>query len=159
MKVSIDASNPAACMAASVFFASLAELSEGVTVVKGPAAKKIISETVVEEIVSEAPVVEAPTKRKRRSKEQIAIDKAAADAAKVEANTDNRTTDTSTANAGVEVTKTDVRALINELDKKHRSALKDKLTELGAPNVTKLEDSKCPELHAFLTELIASDKA
>jgi cation transport regulator ChaB len=47
----------------------------------------------------------------------------------------------------------DVRAELAKKVNDHRSAIKDKLTELGAPSVTKLDPSKYDEMYNFLAAL------
>ena len=47
----------------------------------------------------------------------------------------------------------DVRKLLAEKVNEHRAEIKDKLTELGAPSVTKLNKSKYQELFDFLNTL------
>ena len=47
----------------------------------------------------------------------------------------------------------DVRALLSEKIAKHRKEIKDELTSLGAPSVTKLDKSKYPDMINFLNSL------
>ena len=47
----------------------------------------------------------------------------------------------------------DVRAELAKKVNDHRDAIKNKLTELGAPSVTKLDPSKYDEMYNFLTAL------
>ena len=47
----------------------------------------------------------------------------------------------------------DVRKVLAEKVNEHRAAIKDKLTELGAPSVTKLGPSKYNEMYNFLKSL------
>lgn len=47
----------------------------------------------------------------------------------------------------------DVRKVLAEKVNEHRAAIKDKLTELGAPSVTKLDPSKYNEMYDFLKSL------
>ena len=47
----------------------------------------------------------------------------------------------------------DVRKVLAEKVNEHRAAIKDKLTELGAPSVTKLDPSKYNEMYNFLKSL------
>lgn len=47
----------------------------------------------------------------------------------------------------------DVRAELAKKVNDHRDAIKNKLTELGAPSVTKLDSSKYDEMYNFLTAL------
>ena len=47
----------------------------------------------------------------------------------------------------------DVRKALAEKVNEHRAAIKDKLTELGAPSVTKLDPSKYNEMYNFLKSL------
>lgn len=51
------------------------------------------------------------------------------------------------------ITIEDVRKVLAEKVNSHRSEIKDKLNELGAPSVTKLEQSKYQEMYDFLTSL------
>ena len=47
----------------------------------------------------------------------------------------------------------DVRKVLAEKVNEHRAAIKDKLIELGAPSVTKLDPSKYEEMFNFLKSL------
>ena len=47
----------------------------------------------------------------------------------------------------------DLRALMSEKVANHRQEIKAKLSELGAPSVTKLDQSRYAELYDFLNEL------
>ena len=47
----------------------------------------------------------------------------------------------------------DVRSVLAEKINDHRPAIKDKLTELGAPSVTKLDPAKYDEMYNFLKSL------
>lgn len=47
----------------------------------------------------------------------------------------------------------DVRSILTEKVNDHRAAIKQKLTELGAPNVTKLDPAKYIEMYDFLKSL------
>ena len=47
----------------------------------------------------------------------------------------------------------DVRTLLSKKVNDHRQEIKDKLTELGAPSVTKLDSSKYDEMYNFLMSL------
>ena len=52
-----------------------------------------------------------------------------------------------------EITINDVRKALAEKVNEHRTEIKDKLTELGAPSVTKLDKSKYQEMLNFLNTL------
>ena len=71
--------------------------------------------------------------------------KPAAPAAKPESKPANTTSD----NISVE----DVREALSKKVATHRSEIKEKLTELGAPSVTKLDKSKYSEMLNFLNSL------
>lgn len=47
----------------------------------------------------------------------------------------------------------DVRGVLAKKVNDHRDAIKDKLTQLGAPSVTKLDPSKYDEMYNFLASL------
>lgn len=47
----------------------------------------------------------------------------------------------------------DVRGMLAKKVNDHRDAIKDKLTQLGAPSVTKLDPSKYDEMYNFLASL------
>lgn len=47
----------------------------------------------------------------------------------------------------------DVRAALSEKVNDHRAAIKEKLTELGAPNITKLDPAKYSDMLNFLNSL------
>lgn len=47
----------------------------------------------------------------------------------------------------------DVRKMLSQKVNEHRDAIKQKLNELGAPSVTKLDPSKYDEMYDFLNEL------
>lgn len=47
----------------------------------------------------------------------------------------------------------EVREMLTKKVNEHREAIKQKLTELGAPSVTKLDPSKYDELYNFLNSL------
>ena len=47
----------------------------------------------------------------------------------------------------------DVRKVLQTKVNEHRQEIKDKLNELGAPSVTKLDPSKYKEMYDFLTQL------
>lgn len=51
------------------------------------------------------------------------------------------------------VTIEDVRKALSEKVNAHRNEIKDKLTELGAPSVTKLDQSKYQDMYDFLISL------
>lgn len=57
------------------------------------------------------------------------------------------------AQQAVSVTIEDLRKKLSEKVNDHRQEIKDKLTELGAPSVTKLEPSKYQDLYNFLMQL------
>ena len=71
--------------------------------------------------------------------------KPAATAAKPESKPANTTSD----NISIE----DVREALSKKVATHRSEIKEKLTELGAPSVTKLDKSKYSEMLNFLNSL------
>ena len=71
--------------------------------------------------------------------------KPAAPAAKPESNKANTASD----NISIE----DVREALSKKVATHRSEIKEKLTELGAPSVTKLDKSKYSEMLNFLNSL------
>ena len=71
--------------------------------------------------------------------------KPAAPAAKPESNQANTASD----NISIE----DVREALSKKVATHRSEIKEKLTELGAPSVTKLDKSKYSEMLNFLNSL------
>ncbi len=84
----------------------------------------------------EAEVV-APTKpRTRRSSEQVKADKLKEEASKAE----DTNTDTTTEEATIKIQ--DVRSMLQTKVTEHRDAIKAKLSELGANNVTSLEEDK-----------------
>lgn len=47
----------------------------------------------------------------------------------------------------------DVRGMLAKKVNEHRDAIKEKLTELGAPSVTKLDPAKYDEMYDFLNSL------
>lgn len=47
----------------------------------------------------------------------------------------------------------DVRKMLSQKVNEHRDVIKQKLNELGAPSVTKLDTSKYDEMYSFLNEL------
>ena len=51
------------------------------------------------------------------------------------------------------ITIEDVRKALQEKVNKHRETIKEKLTELGSPNVTKLDPEKYEEMFNFLKDL------
>jgi hypothetical protein len=51
------------------------------------------------------------------------------------------------------ITIEDVRKVLSEKVNDHRSEIKNKLTELGAPSVTKLDQDKYQEMYNFLISL------
>lgn len=51
------------------------------------------------------------------------------------------------------ITIEDVRKALSEKVNAHRNEIKDKLSALGAPSVTKLDQSKYQEMYDFLTAL------
>lgn len=51
------------------------------------------------------------------------------------------------------ITIEDVRKALSEKVNAHRNEIKDKLTELGAPSVTKLDQSKYQDMYDFLIAL------
>lgn len=55
----------------------------------------------------------------------------------------------SSASKGIE----DVRGMLAKKVNDHRDSIKDKLTQLGAPSVTKLDPSKYDEMYNFLASL------
>lgn len=71
--------------------------------------------------------------------------KPAATAAKSESKSENTASD----NISIE----DVREALSKKVATHRSEIKEKLTELGAPSVTKLDKSKYSEMLNFLNSL------
>ena len=71
--------------------------------------------------------------------------KPAAPAAKPESKSENTSSD----NISIE----DVREALSKKVATHRSEIKEKLTELGAPSVTKLDKSKYSEMLNFLNSL------
>ena len=55
--------------------------------------------------------------------------------------------------AAPEISINEVRKVLAEKVNEHRTEIKDKLTELGAPSVTKLDKSKYQEMLNFLNSL------
>ena len=75
--------------------------------------------------------------------------KPAAPAAKPESKPESKPANTASDNISIE----DVREALSKKVATHRSEIKEKLTELGAPSVTKLDKSKYSEMLNFLNSL------
>lgn len=52
-------------------------------------------------------------------------------------------------NITIDMLRKELASKVNE----HRAEIKQKLTEFGAPSITKLEEAKYPEMYDFLTSL------
>ena len=104
-----------------------------------------VSESVVKESATEV----AETKRTRKKKVE-ATPEPEAEAPEAEAPAEAEASAEAEAPA---VSIEDVRKVLAEKVNEHRAAIKDKLTELGAPSVTKLDPSKYSEMYNFLKSL------
>ena len=107
-------------------------------VVKAPAAPAAKSE-------SKPAASAAKTESKPAASAAKSESKPAATAAKSESKPANTASD----NISIE----DVREALSKKVATHRSEIKEKLTELGAPSVTKLDKSKYSEMLNFLNSL------
>ena len=98
------------------------------------------SESVVKESATEV----TETKRTRKKKVEAPAEPEAAPEAEAPAEPEAE---------APAVSIEDVRKVLAEKVNEHRAAIKDKLTELGAPSVTKLDPSKYNEMYNFLKSL------
>ena len=97
-----------------------------------------------ESVVKESAIEVTKTKRTRKEKVEAPAEPEAAPEAEAPAEPEAE---------APAVSIEDVRKVLAEKVNEHRAAIKDKLTELGAPSVTKLDPSKYNEMHNFLKSL------
>ena len=102
------------------------------------AKEKVAKEKVAEEKVAKEPVAEEPVAEEKVAKEPVAEEKVAEE---------------KVAEEKVAVTLEDLRTLLAEKVSSHRSEIKDKLTELNSPSLTRLAESAYQEMYDFLTKL------
>ena len=110
------------------------------------------SESVVKESATEV----TETKRTRKKKVEAPAEPEAAPEAEAPAEPEAAPEAEAPAEPEAEapaVSIEDVRKVLAEKVNEHRAAIKDKLTELGAPSVTKLDPSKYNEMYNFLKSL------
>lgn len=108
-----------------------------------------VSESVVKESATEV----TETKRTRKKKVEAAPEPETEAPAESEAPEPEPETEAPTESEAPAVSIEDVRKVLAEKVNEHRAAIKDKLTELGAPSVTKLDPSKYNEMYNFLKSL------
>ena len=97
-----------------------------------------------ESVVKESAIEVTETKRTRKKKVEAPAEPEAAPEAEAPAEPEAE---------APAVSIEDVRKVLAEKVNEHRAAIKDKLTELGAPRVTKLDPSKYNEMYNFLKSL------
>ena len=103
-----------------------------------------VSESVVKESATEVTETKCTRKKKVEATPEPEAEAEAAPEAEAEAEPEAE---------APAVSIEDVRKVLAEKVNEHRAAIKDKLTELGAPSVTKLDPSKYNEMHNFLKSL------
>ena len=109
-----------------------------------------------ESVVKESAIEVTKTKRTRKEKVEAPAEPEAAPEAEAPAEPEAAPEAEAPAEPEAEapaVSIEDVRKVLAEKVNEHRAAIKDKLTELGAPSVTKLDPSKYNEMHNFLKSL------
>lgn len=128
----IDMANPVQMQAAADFFSALSDSSE-VTQTETPTQPK-----------------QAKPKRKRRTKAEIDAEKAQKENADAVDTSEKETDNTS----GPTVYKiSDVRTKLSEKVANHRTAIKGKLSDLGAKNVSSMKPEDYTEFVEFLDSL------
>ena len=111
-----------------------------------------VSESVVKESATEVTETKCTRKKKVEATPEPEAEAEAAPEAEAEAEPEAEAEAAPEAEAPA-VSIEDVRKVLAEKVNEHRAAIKDKLTELGAPSVTKLDPSKYNEMHNFLKSL------
>lgn len=99
--------------------------------------------------VVKAPAAPAASAAKSESKSSASAAKSESKPAAPAAKPESKQANTASDNISIE----DVREALSKKVATHRSEIKDKLTELGAPSVTKLDKSKYSEMLNFLNSL------
>jgi hypothetical protein len=146
LTIELDASNQGHMAAAAAFFGVLTGGSVEIDSPKKEEAPKKEEETSTEEV--RKPGHPSPGKT-RRTKAEIEEDELAAK--KAEGSSEEPKEVEESKEDGIKI-KT-IRDLISEKVKTHRDAIKPKLTELGAANVTALDPAKYQEFYDFLIGL------
>ena len=91
----------------------------------------------------------AATAAKSESKPAATAAKSESKPAATAAKSESKPANTASDNISIE----DVREALSKKVATHRNEIKEKLTELGAPSVTKLDNSKYSEMLNFLNSL------
>ena len=99
--------------------------------------------------VVKAPAAPAAPAAKPESKSAAPAAKSESKPAAPAAKSESKPANTASDNISIE----DVREALSKKVATHRSEIKEKLTELGAPSVTKLDKSKYSEMLNFLNSL------
>lgn len=138
IKVEIDVTNSIQMQAAQQFLAALG----------GNACPCAANK---QQSTTEAPKEEKP-KRKRRTKAEIEADKVAKAEGEIPKSEDTTEQDSNNTD-GVVYKIADVRTKLSEKVNTHRDAVKAKLSELGAKNVSSMKEEDYPEFMEFLNGL------
>ena len=128
IQVEINLSESAQSFLSNIFAAAEKPSPKKSTSKKSVAEEKVAKEPVAEEKVAEKPLAEEKVAEEKVAEEPVAEEKVA-------------------------VTLEDLRTLLAEKVSNHRSEIKDKLTELNSPSLTRLAESAYQEMYDFLTKL------
>ena len=148
IQVEINLSESAQSFLSNIFAAAEKPAPKKSTSKKSVAEEKVAEKPVAEEKVAEKPVAEEkvaekPVAEEKVAKEPVAEEKVAKEPVAEEPVAEEK----------VAVTLEDLRTLLAEKVSSHRSEIKDKLTELNSPSLTRLAESAYQEMYDFLTKL------
>ena len=146
IKVDIDMSN----------FEHLSAMNEFFRVVGGHASQQAVAQAPIVVVQEEAVTVPKPKRRTTsKKKETPAVEKVAEakETPAVEKVAEAKETPAVEKVAESTVNIEEVRALLSKKVGDHRTAIKAKLSDLGAPNVSSLKAENYTEMHTFLTAL------
>jgi len=143
IQVEINLSESAQSFLSNIFAAAEKPSPKKSTSKKSVAEEKVAKEPVAEEKVAKEPVAEEKVAEKPLAEEKVAEEKVA----------EEKVAEEPVAEEKVAVTLEDLRTLLAEKVSNHRSEIKDKLTELNSPSLTRLAESAYQEMYDFLTKL------
>ena len=119
------------------YLKGLAELSLAMTTIQEHVVDKPKKQTASKTKIGKFEVQQPKPELKEVAEEKPAVDEKAEEVANKES----------------EIKISDLRTLLSKKVDEHRDDIKAKLTELGAKNVTTLDESKYEDFHAFLKDL------
>ena len=117
------------------------------------AAKESPEVESTKEAEDESDAQEAPEAPKKKTRKKPTVTKAKAKEKAPEPTQDDPEDESEAEAEETEIKVEDVRSLLSGLVSDHRDAIKTKLTEMGAKNLTSLEKEKYPEFMTFLKSL------